>query len=273
VDFFDQTTDMDLGSVPLTGGVAMLTTPLTSLGSQVISVNYFASSPNFAAPAPATLTQGLQSELVEGTTLFVGGTASANNIQVHLIGSQVAVNLNGGPNYLTPLAGLTALVVYDQGANATIQVANNLLLPAYLFAGNGANFQIQGGGGPTVEVGGSGGGGTLNGGSGRNILIAGSGGANLAGGAGGSILIGGYTDHDTNLTALEAALAEWNSSSTYAVRLTALGTTFNSTTVHSDGQADQLAGGGGTQALDWFFASIQDTINGSNANDTIVTIH
>jgi hypothetical protein len=272
VDFFDQTTDLDLGSVTLSGGTASLTTSaLTSLGNQVIDAYYIAASPSFRALAPDALTQVVQSEAVEGTTLFVGGTASANQIQVQLNNNQVVVNQNGvSPNYQTPLAGLTALVVYDQGLNANIQVANNVTLPAVLYAGNGAGFQIQGGGGPTVEVGGSGGGGTLKGGQGRNILIAGAGGANLQGGNAGSILIGGYTDYDQNLAALEAALAEWNSNTSNG--LAALATTFTTSTVHSDGQADQLQGGGGNAALDWFFASTLDKINGSNSFDQITTI-
>jgi hypothetical protein len=276
VDFFDLTTDLDLGSVTLSGGIATLTTSLGSLGSHVISANYFSASPNFAPPAPATLTQQVQSEAIEGGILFVGGTTSGNSIQVTLNSSNyVVVNLNNGssPAYQTPLAGLTALVVYDQGNGANIQVNNNVRLPAYLFAGNGRNTQIQGGGGPTVEVGGSGGG-TLRGGSGRNILIAGSGGAQLQGGTGGSILIGGFTDYDSNLAALEKALMEWNSSDSYSTRLSSAALSiFTASTVHSDGHADQLQGGGGTAALDWYFASSLDQVTGRNSNDVTVTIH
>lgn len=277
VDFFDQTTDLDLGSATLSGGVATLSTSaLGTLGSQVIGAYYFASSPNFAAPAPKTLTQGVQSEAIEsGGVLFVGGTAMNNNLQVQLNNGQVVVNQNNvSPNYQTPLAGLTALVVYDQGNGAQIQVDSHLLLPAYLFAGNGVGTQIQGGGGPTVEVGGSGGG-KLVGGLGRNILIAGSGGAQLQGNSGGSILIGGYTDYDHNLAALEAALLEWSSTTdSYTVRTNSAALSiFNSTTVHSDGLADQLEGGGGSVGLDWFFESGLDQISGQNAMDKIVSIH
>jgi hypothetical protein len=124
-----------------------------------------------------------------------------------------------------------------------------------------------------VEVGGSGGG-KLVGGSGRNILIAGSGGAQLRGNKGGSILIGGYTDSDNNLTALEAALMEWASTDSYAIRIASAALSiFNSATVHSDGLADHLFGGGGHQALDWFFASILDEVIHGNSHDQIVSIH
>ncbi len=275
IDFFDLTTHLDLGSVTLVGGVATLTTSaIMMLGNQTISATYFPASPNFAQPsAPATLTQQVQSEAIESGVLFVGGNPNSSNIQVSLSNGQVAVNLHdGSANFQTPLAGLTALVVYGQGNGEHIQVDSHLLLPAFLFAGNGTNVQIQGGGGPTVEVGGSGGG-HLQGGLGRNILIAGSGGAQLQGGNGGSILIGGYTDYDTNLAALEAALTEWNSADSYATRTSSLALAiFNPTTVHSDGLSDQLQGGGGTTALDWFFASSLDDITRKNIFDTTVPI-
>ncbi len=65
IDFFDQTTHLDLGSVTLSGGVASLTTSaLQSLGGHTVTATYFAASPNFAPPAvnPDSLTQQLQSE-------------------------------------------------------------------------------------------------------------------------------------------------------------------------------------------------------------------
>ncbi len=205
--------------------------------------------------------------------MFVGGNPNSNNIQVQLQGSNLIVNLHdGSPNFVTPLAGLTGLVVYGQGNNENIQITSRFC-PAVLYAGNGSNTQIQGGGGPTVEVGGSGGGAHLQGGQGRNILIAGSGGGQLQGGNGGSILIGGYTDSDSNLPALEVALAEWSSSDTYAVRTTSAALSiFSAATVHSDGLADQLQGVGGNVALDWFFASVVDQVTGLNALESNVAI-
>ena len=276
VDFFDQTTHLDLGSVTLVGGVASVTTSgFMAPSSHVITATYFSASPNFAPPgAPATLTQQVQSEVVESGVLFVGGSPNNQNIQIQLNKNQVIVNLNyyGWADFKTPLAGLTGLVVYGQGDYENIQVDSHLLLPAVLFAGNGHDVEIQGGGGPTVEVGGSGGG-DLWGGSARNILIAGSGGANLHGGKGGNILIGGYTNYDSNLAALEAALSEWSSPDSYATRTASAALAiFSSSTVHSDGLADQLWGVGGTTALDWFFASPLDKISGKNSLEIEVAI-
>jgi hypothetical protein len=188
---------------------------------------------------------------------------------------QITINFHDGTApIVTPLAGLNALVVYGQGDNNQIQVDKKLTLPAFLFGGNGANVQIQGGGGPTVEVGGSGGNGLLLGGTGRNILIAGPGGAQLKGGSGDDILIGGFTNYDQNLAALEAIMAEWNSADSYAMRTSALSSFFNTSTVHDDGVADQINGGGGQ---DWVFALLsganQDHLTHLAPNDTVVGIH
>jgi predicted metal-binding membrane protein len=209
------------------------------------------------------------------TDLFVGGTAASNQAQIKLKNGQITVDLvDGNPPTTVPLAGLNALVVYGQGANDHIQVDKQLMLPTFLFAGNGANVHIEGGGGPTVEVGGSGGNDHLQAGTGRSILIAGQGGGHLQGSGGDDILIGGYTNFDNNLPALEAILAEWNSGDTYAVRTMALGFYFNTTTVHDDGIADLLEGGGGQ---DWVFALLsgpnQDKLGRIASNDTVVGIH
>jgi hypothetical protein len=270
VDFFDETTHLDLGFVTLAGGVASVTGSLKSLGGHVITANYFASSPNYAAPSPDPLNQQVQSEAIEGTSLFVGGTTG--NVQVQSKSGNVVVDTHdGSPKFTTSLAGLTALVVYAQGS-AQIQVDNGLTLPAFLFAGDGNGARIQAGGGPTVEVGGAGSGDVLTGGAGRTILIGGAGAARLQAGNGGTILIGGTTDYDSNLFVLQTALTLWSSAGNYAARMAALGGIFSAATVHSNGLVDQLRGGGGTSALDWFFASALDQITGNNLGDMITPI-
>jgi hypothetical protein len=278
----DQTTHTDLGTVAVVGGVARLTTAsLATLGSHTIAATYTNSDGNFTPPgAPATLAQqvlGAVRELgpVAGqTVLYVGGTAGSNRISVRLDGGQVVVNFHdGSAKFRTPLAGLTGLVVYDQGNYAHIRVSERLTLPAVLFAGDGSDTWVEGGGGPTVEVGGKGGG-RLRGGTGRSVLIAGRGGATLEGGSAEDVLIGGYTDFDANLAALEVILTEWGSSASYAARTAALGSYFNTTTVHDDGMSDLLCGGGGR---DWVFAllsgSQKDRLRNIAGNATVVGIH
>ena len=272
IDFFDQTTHLDLGSVTLSGGVATVTSSLQALGGHTITANYFAASPNFAPPAvPDSLAEQINSEAIESGMLYVGGDPGTESIRIQSSKGQVSVNVSDAGSFQTPVAGLAGLVVYGGAATDKIQVDNSLTLPAYLFGGS-SYTQIQGGGGPTLEIGGSGGGGLL-GGSGRSILIAGTAQATLEGGSGGSILIGGYTDYDSNLPALQAALAEWSSSDTYAMRTTSPALSiFSAATVHSNGFDDPLQGAGGSTALDWFFASTLDQITGQNASDLIVTI-
>jgi hypothetical protein len=281
VDFFDQTTHADLGAVTLVGGVARLTTAaLVTAGGHTITATYTSADGSFAAPGtPATLAQQVQGAVREPgpgpgqAVLYVGGTPGSNRISVRLDDGQVVVNFHdGSPKFRTPLAGLVGLVVYDQGNHAHIRVGERLMLPAVLFAGDGSDTQVEGGGGPTVEVGGTGGG-HLRGGRGRNVLIAGRGGASLDGGRADDILIGGYTDFDTNLAALQAILAEWNSSASYAARTAALGAYFNTTTVHDDGRADRIDGEGGR---DWVFALLsgpqKDRVKGVASNATVVGI-
>jgi hypothetical protein len=50
---------------------------------------------------------------------------------------------------------------------------------------------------------------TIIGGTGRNVIIGGLGADTLIGGGGDNILVGGSTVYDTNLTALNAIMAEW----------------------------------------------------------------
>ena len=105
----------------------------------------------------------------------------------------------------------------------------------------------------------------LIGGTGRNLIIGGMGADTLIGGPNGDILIGDYTDYDTNIVALDAIMAEWDSVDSYATRydfITSGGGlndsyVLNTTTVHNDLAKDKMTGGAGR---DWFFASSGDTL-------------
>jgi hypothetical protein len=82
--------------------------------------------------------------------------------------------------------------------------------------------------------------------------------------------------YDQKLAALEAIMAEWGSSDSYATRLSALAGLLSTNTVHDNYQngvavADQLAGN--LQASDWFFAGINDKLTGKNSNDVVTTIN
>ena len=140
--------------------------------------------------------------------------------------------------------------------------ANNVL------SGNGAN-----------EV--------LTGGQGRDLLIGGTGAATLNAGVGDDLLIGGWTNYDIGsagmtydqkLAALDAVMAEWGSSDSYATRVNNLNKVggYLNTTVHdnyANGNAVADVLNGNKTANDWFFAGINDSVNGKNSNDVITRIN
>src|SRR5262249_24680266 len=138
----------------------------------------------------------------------------------------------------------------------------SVTVPAALFgdAGNDT-LDARGSTANNILIGGAGTD-TLQGGSGRDLLIGGAGGDTLHGNGGDDILIGNSTDHDSNLNALNAVMAErGRTDADYTTRLNHLsgsagglngGYFLNSTTVHDDAVLDQLYGEAGT---DWFFTT------------------
>jgi Ca2+-binding RTX toxin-like protein len=121
-------------------------------------------------------------------------------------------------------------------------------------------------------------------GHGRDLLIGGTGAATLHAGIGDDILIGGWTDydigsagltHDQKVAALEAVMAELDSTDPYPTRLTAPAGSLNTSTVHDKYQSgvavgDQLEGY--LLASDWFFAGLNDKVTGKNKNDVVTKI-
>jgi hypothetical protein len=199
----------------------------------------------------------------------------------------VAVDINGYPDgTFAPTGGL--VVHGGGGQKAHIEVDSQVTLPALLFA-DGADAHLQGGGGPTVEVGGGGQNTHLEGGQAGSILIAGTGAAHLEGHSGNDLLIGGTTAFDANEAALLAVLAEWDSGASYLQRIADLqdapvtvngqtvnpdggytaGYYLNGATVKDNGVTDHLAGAG---ARDWYFASLGDKIDKHSKGEVITTI-
>lgn len=129
---------------------------------------------------------------------------------------------------------------------------------------------LQGGNGDDILIGGSKND-SLVGGVGRDLLIGGAGTDTLGGDAGDDILIGGTSSLSSNLTALNAIMAEWTSANSYATRVANLlnggganGTTkLNNTSVQNDSlAADKLTG---SSDMDWFFQSNGDILIDFNA--------
>ena len=106
----------------------------------------------------------------------------------------------------------------------------------------------------------------LSGGAGADFLIGGADADVLQGESGNDLLVGGTTDHDTNLVALGAILAQWNTRQSIDDRiewLTSGGGTNGDVlltpvaTVHDDGAADQLYG---SDSNNWFLFGDLDRI-------------
>ena len=141
-----------------------------------------------------------------------------------------------------------------------------------LFGGDG-NDTLVAGSGFDVLLGGAGND-QLSAQDDHDVLIGGTGKDTLEGGKGSSLLIGSTTDHDANLDALRAILAEWALGAPVADRIAHLtGDTpggLNGAymlthdiirpggTVHDDGVQDKLKG---SSAIDWFFMFDFDKLN------------
>ena len=160
-------------------------------------------------------------------------------------------------------------------------LALNAIEKATLTGGDSANVlcadaftlgavTLQGGNGDDVLIGGSKND-SLFGGAGRDVLIGGLGADTIGGGTGDDLLIGGTSSLSSNIAALNAIMAEWTSTNSYAARVANLrnggganGTTkLDTTTVQNDSSAaDCLIGG---SEMDWFFQSVSDVLVDFNA--------
>ena len=160
-----------------------------------------------------------------------------------------------------------------------------MVVPAFLYGEGSGGDKISAAGSAANNVlSGHGANEVLTGGHGRDLLIGGTGAAMLNAGSQDDILIGGWTNYDIGsagmtydqkLAALDAVMAEWGSSDSYATRLSALAGLLNTNTVHDNYQnrvavADQLAGN--LQASDWFFAGLNDKVTGKNNKDVLTKI-
>src|SRR5271166_914662 len=168
------------------------------------------------------------------------------------------VTVNLSTNTATGVGGGIANIQNVRGG----QGGNNL-------AGNAQGNILIGGAGADMIVGGSG----------RSILIGDKGPDKITSGSVDTILIGGFTDFDSNSLAhdlaLESILAEWQSSNYYATRISHIksggglngaNTLVFGVTVHDDGSANTLIGGVGN---DWFFKGAVDTIKNRRPGEQV----
>lgn len=253
-------------------------------GASGLQVNHvFTASGSFSVQVTATdkdggvSTAATQNVAIQNSggdpPLIVNGTPGNDVILFLPAGnSNIKVLLNG--TSLGVFSNVSEIIANGLAGNDIIWVSPAIKVPAILFGGPG-NDVLIGGGGPNVLVGGDGND-ILVGGSGRDILIGGGGNDYLFGRGGDDILIGGSTAFDTNVAALNALMAEWNSSHCYATRVhnlsgEAVDATFAhrhngdfflkksgpAATVFDDGGHNYLIGGHGDN---WYFAFAGDLV-------------
>jgi hypothetical protein len=188
---------------------------------------------------------------------LIGGAGNDNFIFAN--GKGVTGSIDGG-------SGTNALsyAAYTTGVRVNLQLGT-----ATAVAGGVSNIQnVTGGKGNDILVGDDQNN-VLNAGSGYDILIGGRGSDTLNSSAtGNAVLIAGFTDYDTNTTALLSLLAEWSRNLPYASRIANLRAggglngnyklVLGSTVLNNDGVVDTLNGSGtaGT-ATNWYWAMKQ----------------
>jgi CSLREA domain-containing protein len=212
------------------------------------------------------------------TALFVGGTTGADTITIKPADASGTLDVKIGATDLGHFKPSGHLIVYGQAGDDTIKLQTATVsgktvyvtAPAFLFGGDGNDtLNTQGSSANNVLEGGAGND-ILQAGGGRDLLVGGTGADVLHGDGGDDILIGGTTDYDSNLTALNALMAEWGrTDADYNTRVKHLNGTLSGGlnggtllkagtggTVHDDAAIDTLFGEGGS---DWFFALLSGT--------------
>jgi Ca2+-binding RTX toxin-like protein len=216
---------------------------------------------------------GTDAGTLDGTVAFssvqnlTGGTGL--DAFVFSAGQKVTGTINGGGggDWLD-YAAYTTPVTVNLAAGTATGVGGGIANIQNVRGSQGGNT-LTGDAQGNILIGGAGAD-TIVGGSGRSILIGDKGPDTITAGSGDTILIGGFTDFDSSSVAhdlaLESILAEWQSSNSYATRISHIknggglngsNTLVFGVTVHDDGSANTLIGGSGN---DWFFKGIHDTI-------------
>jgi hypothetical protein len=190
-----------------------------------------------------------------GNVLTLSGTAA---------GTSTTVNAGGGSDTIKMTASAAAyagaLTINGQSGVNTLDysgfsgpVTVDLPLGVATGAGGGISniLNVTGGSGNDLFVG-NGMGNKLTGGTGRNILIAGDAPATLTGADHnqGTLMVGGTTNYDTNLTALDAIMAEWSDpTASYTVRVNDLLNGGGSNGNYSLGATQFTNNGGGNSLI------------------------
>jgi hypothetical protein len=219
------------------------------------------------AASTVSQTVTITESLVEGDTLYVGGTTGTDSFTItNGLGGELLIN--GSP--VSGSAGVATIEIILGDGNDVLFVPNSVTVGIVAFGGGGSDVMTAGGGtsvlnggaGNDILLGGSGasvlaggdGNDVITGGADRDVLIGGAGADLIMGGGGQDLLVDSSTIHDEDVAALNALLAEWTSSTSLASRISRIsaGTDgvprIHSSTTTNDLAIDILMGGGGS---DW----------------------
>ena len=218
---------------------------------------------------------------MQGETLVIGGTTSADTILIAPEGTALSATINGVS--FTGLNPTGWILVYAQEGDDIVRLQSLkvkgsttwITIPAVLLGGGGSDTVDARGSIASSVLAGGDGVDNLLGGNGQDILLGGLGADVLRGGGDDDILIGGTTDFDDDLAALNALAAEWGRTDLgYQERIDHLtgvaGGGLNGAylltggTIHDDAAADQLYGEDGR---DWFLFSTGDLLNDDKRNE------
>ena len=280
------TNTVNLSAYTTPTSVDLAASRFTGLGGSFSSIQSFIGSSNgsnlVSGPAAATTFNitALNKFNVNGVNFtgfqnITGGAAENSYILSNGAGLSGALNGGvGGTNWLDYKAYTTDVTVnlatgagtgFGGGISNIYNVRGSTSGTDNL-TGNSLGGILIGGGGTN----------TITGGTGASLLIAGTGVATINGGSGGDLIIGGSTTYDSNFAALDTILAEWQSSDTYATKISDIknggglnGTnTLNlGTTVVDNLAANVLTGADGGK--NWYFKGAGTTITNHQSGEDI----
>ena len=259
---------------------------VTTLKENGVAVNFVETFSGVTGRLLATGAQGndtLDAAAITTTRATLDGGAGHNTLKGGQAGDTLIGGYDGGEGRQgnnVIIAGSGANTIYGNGVNGPegVTAGNHLIV-----GGSGADT-IYGAFGSVAHNGGEGGRNLIVGGGGADTLYA-SQNANGGEGGHGSILLAGTTT--LTQTALQAVLAEWTSSHSYAQRLANIqgqstagfasrpnGTNYLTAgqTVTNDSAADKLWGDT-TGELNWFLSGAAlDTVGRSKSGETLTAI-
>ena len=275
---------LDMSSYTTAISVNMISSRVSHLGGSFSSIQSF-----IGGSSPANTIQGSNT----GSVFNVTGANSGNVAGLYFSGFG---NLSGGSGddvfVFSDGASLTGSIKGGGGTNWLDDSAYTTAVTVNLATGKATGIggkiskveNVRGGTGDDTLIGDSrgniliGGAGrnTITGGKGASLLIGGTGASSVKGGSGGDLIIGGSTTYDDNNAALDAILAEWRSTGSYATRIAHLknGGGLNGsvelnlgTTVIDDLAANVLTGAAGGK--NWYFKGTKDTITNLKSGEQV----